>query len=410
MKLKIFILFVINIFTLVHKPIKCSPVSKGNADVNYEDNTIFGGMNYFHISNTKEFAVVRKLTERENDDLQQNCGYVKKNHLADDETTKNNVRRDVSKRFVNSYDTDFEGRDGFNAIAYAKGKVPDGYSPWTVALGVGNSAFCTGTIISKYHVLTAAHCLFSYDNPSTKCLGMKSLNLDEHTRVYYGGTCLKKSVDNLCRRKNVKERRIRRASYNYHYHLHTCSYGADIAVLEVDHPFEFDNFTQPICMAPESFNEKKDMPLNEVIYTLGYGKTELNMSSVYLRKGNSNVCNNQANYYYDSLSDSFANGVFCLKSCTETDNSKCETFEKMRTGVCRGDSGGPDYVRMNNVPEGMEKNQRYMLIGVHSSGSDCTPTNLTSDVYHHSAKVSYHVKELCWLTGVCPKNTQIKLT
>uniref|UniRef100_A0A0N5BVZ2 Peptidase S1 domain-containing protein n=1 Tax=Strongyloides papillosus TaxID=174720 RepID=A0A0N5BVZ2_STREA len=408
MRLKIIIL--INIITLVYKPIKCSPVPKANAEINYEDNTVFGGMNYFHISSTQEFPVVRKLTEKENDDLQQTCGYVKKNHLAAEEITKDFKKRGISKRFANSNDTDFEGRDGFNAIAYARGKVPDGYSPWTVALGVGNSAFCTGTIISKYHVLTAAHCLFSYDNPSTKCLGMKTLNMDEQTRVYYGGTCLKKSVDNLCKRKNVKEKRIRRASYNYHYHLHTCSYGADVAVLEVDHPFVFDDLTQPICLAPESFDEKRDMPWNEVVYTLGYGKTELDMSTVYLRKGNSNVCKEQNNHLYDNLSDSYTNGVFCLRSCTEKDNPKCYGFDKQRTGVCRGDSGGPDYVRMNNLPENKKDNQRYMLLGVHSSGSDCTPANLTNEVYHHSARVSYHVKDLCSLTGVCPPNAEIKLT
>uniref|UniRef100_A0A0K0E343 Peptidase S1 domain-containing protein n=1 Tax=Strongyloides stercoralis TaxID=6248 RepID=A0A0K0E343_STRER len=363
-----------------------------------------GGINYFHISSTNEFGVVRKITPVENDKLQKSCGYVKKNHLEEDEIPEDENIKMLSKRNIFN-GTDFEGRGGFNAIAYAKGKVPEGAVPWAVGIGMKNSVSCTGSIISPYHVLTAAHCLFKYKVATVRCIGEKRINLFSDTRVYYGGTCLKKSVDNLCKKTTVKEKRIRRASYNYVYNINNCGYGSDVAIIEVESPFEFDELTQPICLPSPIFDVTVEMDPKEIIHSIGFGKTELNMTSVYLRRGKNLICKNTTDSYNSRYV--FSNAILCMRSCNINDNLDCLGYDNMRTGICKGDSGGPDYIRMNNVTNPTD--QRYMIIGIHSSGSECTPKELKEKVYHNSVKVSHHVKEICWLTGVCPQNKKTNL-
>lgn len=235
---------------------------------------------------------------------------------------------------------------------------------------------------------------------TTNCVGEKIINLDINTRIYYGGTCLKKSVDMLCKTATVKEKRIRRVSYNYVYHLNLCGYGSDVAIIEVESPFKFDEMTQPICLPSPLFDEKVNIGPKEIIHNLGFGKTELNMTSVYLRRGKSLLCDENAES--NNVKTVFSNGILCMRSCNTSDNIDCFGFDNMRTGICKGDSGGPDYIRMNNVTN--PNDQRYMIIGIHSSGNECTPEDLKAKVYHNSVKVSYHVKEICWLTGICPES------
>uniref|UniRef100_A0A0N4ZWL8 Peptidase S1 domain-containing protein n=1 Tax=Parastrongyloides trichosuri TaxID=131310 RepID=A0A0N4ZWL8_PARTI len=353
-----------------------------------------GGRAYFHISRRGEFPIIKRITPEENNKVQEICGTVTKNHLKKDEQISVDKRRKL--RSVNS--TDFEGRKFFKAISYAHGKVPDGAIPWAISLGIQHSSFCSGSIISQYHVITAAHCLFKYETASSNCFGTKDLHLDLNVRVYYGGTCLKKSVDGLCKKVNVKEKFIRRISYFYLYNKHECGMGGDIAIIEVDSPFVFDNDTRPICLPPSSFNEVTDMPKKELIHTFGFGKTETNMTSVYLRRGKNILCDP------NTLDN---NGLYCMRGCTGVDNVDCLGSSGNKQGICRGDSGGGDFIRMNKVEDSNE--QRYMLFGIHSAGSECAPDSRLSTVDHKSVRVTNHVKELCWLAGVCAKERIINL-
>uniref|UniRef100_A0A0N4ZNI1 Peptidase S1 domain-containing protein n=1 Tax=Parastrongyloides trichosuri TaxID=131310 RepID=A0A0N4ZNI1_PARTI len=370
------------------------PVNEKEGDVVQITSSKQGGRFYFHISRRGEYPIIKRLTEKENEELQEICGKVTKNHLKKDEGYISRSK----KRYLNG--TDFEGREFFKAISYAFGKVPDGTIPWAVSLGVQHSSFCTGTIISPYHVATAAHCLFKYETSSSICKGRKDMSVDLYARIYYGGTCLKKSVDGACRQSNVKEKFIRRISYSYLYNKNTCNFGHDIAIIEVDSPFVFDDDTHPICLPPSTFNEIVDMPKKEIIYNFGFGKTETNMSTVYLRRGKSLLCNT------DKLG---VNGLYCMRGCKEEDEVDCLGSDGNRNGICRGDSGGGDYIRMNKVAETEKEQQRYMLFGVHSAGQDCAPDSLDKAVTHNSVRVTNHVKEICWLAGICPKERQIDL-
>ncbi|CAG9531429.1 unnamed protein product [Cercopithifilaria johnstoni] len=69
-----------------------------------------------------------------------------------------------------------------------------GQFPWAVALTIINQEhynYCGGSIISKRHILTAAHCIMKYESHQLPCIF--ATNLDDITRiaVRYGGVCLR---------------------------------------------------------------------------------------------------------------------------------------------------------------------------------------------------------------------------
>ncbi|MEP1961462.1 trypsin-like serine peptidase [Tateyamaria sp.] len=89
-------------------------------------------------------------------------------------------------------------------------------------LNIGNSGFCTGTLIAPNMVLTAAHCL--YDKES----GVRI----EHDQVEF----LAGWRDGRASAYRTVRRAVVHPNYEYASHVNTGGEGNDLALLELDHP------------------------------------------------------------------------------------------------------------------------------------------------------------------------------
>ncbi|TKR68605.1 hypothetical protein L596_024566 [Steinernema carpocapsae] len=84
--------------------------------------------------------------------------------------------------------------EGLQQKAMGGTAVKDGEMPWAVAIFNKDEYICTGTLVSKKHVLTAAHCFFQKDHG---CTFVVPKTVVKDFEVRYGGTCVK-SEDPSC--------------------------------------------------------------------------------------------------------------------------------------------------------------------------------------------------------------------
>uniref|UniRef100_A0A224YH81 Tick serine protease n=1 Tax=Rhipicephalus zambeziensis TaxID=60191 RepID=A0A224YH81_9ACAR len=176
--------------------------------------------------------------------------------------------------------------------------------PWMVHLVVHVAPTeydCGGTIITKRHVLTAAHCLIEKNTYAHKVV------------VSYG------SVD---RRRGKK---VEASKMLMHKNYDATTYMNDIALLEMKYPFTFGKDVSPIClqMAPVSIVGKDAVAAgwgSEYLYRSGFDFLRHTTVTVYPDL----ICAMRYLNYWPGL-----------QCCAH----------KLDTGVCSGDSGGPLMIR-----------------------------------------------------------------
>ncbi|EDV42198.1 uncharacterized protein Dana_GF17862 [Drosophila ananassae] len=174
-----------------------------------------------------------------------------------------------------------------------------GEAPYQISLqGMYGDHICGGAIVDKYHVLTAAHCVYGY-NPSYLRVATGTVEWQKPDALY-----------------TVEEHWI-------HCNYNSPSYYNDIALIRLNEPIVFNEVTQPAPLPTEPLANGTTLLLT------GWGSTELwgdtpdILQKAYLTHVDYPTC--QAMMSNDPM-----NGPCHV--CTLTSGGQ---------GACHGDSGGP---------------------------------------------------------------------
>ncbi|CAG0918669.1 unnamed protein product [Notodromas monacha] len=212
-----------------------------------------------------------------------------------------------------------------------------GEFPFIVSLVYGGRHFCGGAMIHESFVVTAAHCFLprlfgSPQNPQ---------NLLVRIREFVRSTRDPYEEDIVVIRAFVHEQW---ESSIFKGSIH------DIALLQLAKPVAWDNYVQPICIAPQSFSTDAGI----IATVIGWGTTTFGgQPSDSLQKVEVPVITNAKCRLMYMLNLLFHPNIDLSHICAG-----------WRGGVdsCQGDSGGPLFVKIGNS---------YSLLGVVSEGFGC---------------------------------------
>ncbi|CAJ0606857.1 unnamed protein product [Cylicocyclus nassatus] len=217
---------------------------------------------------------------------------------------------------------------------------------------------CSAVQISPMHVLTAAHCVLSFDpsefkNACEKTMeftGGKMLNISNF-HLYIGSSCVHPT---LCHQDETPVKIIVRD------HWGKCDGSSDLAILELQKsPYRPD----PICM-PEH-----DTKLDWLLRSAGIGRDPTKPAK------ESNTLQT----------------ITLTENKTNTNPNLIKTFSPT-SSLCYGDSGGPLF-QYNAA-------RKYMLVGIASLSTSCEKKLELRKTYF--VDVRKHLSWVCEVTGVCP--------
>ncbi|XP_076173331.1 trypsin 3A1-like, partial [Ptiloglossa arizonensis] len=212
-------------------------------------------------------------------------------------------------------------------IRIVGGNVASVYEyPWMVSMSKQGTFYCAGSLITRKHVLTAAHCMEGFDTKSMKLVLADNSrpNLDKHAIV----------------------RRVK--SVTIHENFHTYTFNNDIAIIEMDQPVDVNGIVRTACL-PE---DKAIDYTGATATVVGWGRTgEEQPVSDKLRKVNLPILSqeecDEAGYQKNRI----------------TENMFCAGYLEGELDACFGDSGGPLHVKGTNG--------HLEVIGIISWGRGC---------------------------------------
>ncbi|KAL1484080.1 hypothetical protein MTO96_012069 [Rhipicephalus appendiculatus] len=196
--------------------------------------------------------------------------------------------------------------------------------PWMVYLDLlandGAGYFCAGSILTRRHILTAAHC--------TEVEGEPVVKID----AYYGNP------------DRTRGRMLRVTKMIRHPRYERWTLYSDIAILVVEKPFQYGSNARPLCIPVAPMNI-----LGTETILAGWGRLiEGGNSTKHLQYTTVKVVPNEKcmdqylwRYYSDVMYCAYRSG----------------------TDSCKGDSGGPAIIRV--------KGGRYVQVGIVSYGHGC---------------------------------------
>lgn len=229
-----------------------------------------------------------------------------------------------------------------------------GQFPWVVSLVYKNfrgdrAHLCGGALISRDHVVTAAHCL----------AGTRGYNLDE---VLLGQNDLKGEGGRLV---SVSEAIPHPAFTNYPVAQF------DIAILKLSESVEFTDYIRPICLTNPQTAARSTQTLEEEeegqdSIVAGWGRTEVGWSSDFLLFTHLTTLNNTyCSTLYQRAIQQGRLGPIDEFSILES--QLCAAGEE-KSDSCNGDSGGPIFTQ--------HEDERWYLLGVVSFGTNTCDSSL----------------------------------
>ncbi|KAK6636065.1 hypothetical protein RUM43_009717 [Polyplax serrata] len=200
--------------------------------------------------------------------------------------------------------------------------------PYQAGLYIGNMFFCSGSIVTTTHIITAAHCLAFVYVTKTSRPGSYTKYLNVRvgsSNMYVGGQSI--TVRN----------------YSIHQKFSRVTVDYDVGVITLKTPLNFTSLIQPLKLAEKEPKHGQEVRVSGWGYVKEIGPTSRKLQSVTVKLVGRETCEN--NY----------RGRFQV-----TDRMICASAEDK--DACYGDSGGP------LVHKGK-------LLGIVSSGEGCARKN-----------------------------------
>uniref|UniRef100_A0A8D8EVJ1 Serine protease persephone n=1 Tax=Culex pipiens TaxID=7175 RepID=A0A8D8EVJ1_CULPI len=254
-------------------------------------------------------------------------------------------------------------------------EAEEGDVPFIAALGYESSAGgagpdqyewgCGSSLISPRFLLTAGHCIRAARRPIIARMGI--LNL------------VKPDLDNM------QESKLKR--FIPHPDYKPPSKYNDIALIEVDQPFKYDDYVNAACL----YTSLDDMPTSRLLTASGWGLTEAETRSDVLLKVNLTTeplkqCDQEYRTAIGPKSSKLANGVIASQYCTIGSRIETGAAAGRRRDSCNGDSGGPLHFLDETV-------SRFFLVGVTSFGLGCGET---ASIYTRVAAYLDWLEPIVW--------------